>query len=167
MPTEEVFTAPDATRADGTVAATYPLQLQGTIIRNLRMRFEAGRVVEVHADTGEELMRTHVASDDGASRLGEIALVDRDSRVGRTGIVFYETLFDENAASHIAVGNAIVQAVPGGEEMPDDERHARGLNFSSLHTDFMIGSPEVDVRGVTRAGEEVPILSGGEWVLPV
>jgi aminopeptidase len=112
-------------------------------------------------------MRTHVASDDGAGRLGELALVDRDSRVGRTGLVFYETLFDENAASHIAVGNALMQAAPRSEGLTQDERHARGVNFSSLHTDFMIGSPEVDVWGVTAEGAEVPILSGGDWVLPL
>ena len=105
MPTEEVFTRPDARRVDGTVRATYPLQIQGTIVRGLEVRFENGRAVEVHADEGEELMRTHVATDDGAARLGEVALVDADSRVGRTGIVFYDTLFDENAASHIALGH--------------------------------------------------------------
>ena len=115
MPTEEVFTAPDARRVEGTVRSTYPLQLQGTIVRGLEVRFEGGRAVEVHADEGEELMRTHVATDDGAARLGEVALVDRDSRVGQTGLIFYDTLFDENAASHIALGMAIIKAVDGAD----------------------------------------------------
>jgi aminopeptidase len=163
MPTEEVFTTPDARRVDGTVAATYPLQLQGTVVKGIRV--EGGRAVDVDADEGRDLIRAHVASDEGAARLGEVALVDKTSRVGRTGLVFYDTLFDENAASHIALGDAIVQAVPGAEELTPEERHARGVNHSSLHTDFMIGSDEVAVAGVTADGEEIPILVDGDWVL--
>lgn len=166
MPTEEVFTAPDARLVDGTVRATYPLQLSGTIVRGLTVRFAGGRAVEVHADEGEDLMRAHVASDDGAARLGEIALVDRTSRVGQTGLVFCDTLFDENAASHIALGMAILQCVEGASALPPEERHARGINHSSLHTDFMIGSNELQIAGITKAGEEVPILRDGDWVLP-
>jgi aminopeptidase len=165
MPTEEVFTTPDARRAEGTVRATYPLQLQGTIVRGLEVRFEDGRAVEVRADEGEELMRTHVGMDEGASRLGEVALVDADSRVGRTGLVFYDTLFDENAASHIALGIAIAKAIDGATELSPEERQARGVNHSSIHTDFMIGSRELEIAGVTAEGEEVPILAGGDWVL--
>ncbi|HEX4521309.1 MAG TPA: aminopeptidase [Gaiellaceae bacterium] len=165
MPTEEVFTAPDARRIDGTVSATYPLQLQGNVIRGLRIRFEGGRAVEVHADEGESFIRAHIASDDGAARLGEVALVDRTSRVGQTGIVFYDTLFDENASSHIALGAAIKQAIPRASGLGEEELHAEGINHSSLHTDFMIGSPEVEIRGVTASGEEVPILAHGDWVL--
>jgi aminopeptidase len=165
MPTEEVFTTPDARRVDGTVAATYPLQLQGTVIKGIRVRFEGGRAVEVDADEGRDLIRAHAASDEGAARLGEVALVDKTSRVGQSGLVFYDTLFDENAASHIALGDAIVQAVPGAEKLTPEERSARGINHSSLHTDFMIGSNEVAVAGVTAGGEEVPILAGGDWVL--
>jgi aminopeptidase len=165
MPTEEVFTSPDARRVDGRVAATYPLQLQGTVIRGLRVRFEGGRAVDVDAEEGRDLIRTHVGSDEGAARLGEVALVDRTSRVGRTGLIFYDTLFDENAASHIALGDAILQAVPGAEKLSPEERNARGVNHSSLHTDFMIGSDEVAVAGVTSGGEEVPILVDGDWVL--
>jgi aminopeptidase len=165
MPTEEVFTTPDARRVDGTVRSTYPLQLHGTVVRGLEVRFENGRAVDVRADEGEELMRTQVASDDGAARLGEVALVDRDSRVGRTGLVFYDTLFDENAAAHIALGAAILQAVEGAAELTAEERHARGINHSTIHTDFMIGSPEVDVWGITGDGHEVPILHAGDWVL--
>ena len=165
MPTEEVFTAPDSRRVDGTVRATYPLQIQGTIVRGLEVRFENGRAVEVHADEGEELMRTHIATDDGAARLGEVALVDADSRIGRTGIVFYDTLFDENAAAHIALGAAIVQGVDGAMALSQEERQARGVNQSSIHTDFMIGSRELDVSGVDKEGQESPILRKGDWVL--
>jgi aminopeptidase len=165
MPTEEVFTAPDCRRVEGTVRATYPLQIQGTIVRGLEVRFESGRAVDVHADEGEELMRTHIATDDGAARLGEVALVDADSRIGRTGIVFCDTLFDENAASHIALGAAIVQGVDDALSMSHDERQARGVNQSSIHTDFMIGSRELDVWGVGKDGQESPILQKGDWVL--
>jgi aminopeptidase len=112
-----------------------------------------------------ELMRTQAATDDGAARLGEVALVDGHSRVGRTGLVFYDTLFDENASSHIALGAAIVQSIEGAGGLAPEERHARGINHSSIHTDFMIGSAEVEISGVTAAGEEVPILRRGDWVL--
>jgi aminopeptidase len=165
MPTEEVFTVPDARRVDGVVRSTYPLQIQGTIVRGLEARFEGGRAVHVRADQGEELMRTHVATDDGAARLGEVALVDNTSRVGRSGIVFYDTLFDENAASHIAFGMAILQGLDGASELAPEERQARGINHSSIHTDFMIGSSELDVSGVDRNGHETPILRSGDWVL--
>jgi aminopeptidase len=165
MPTEEVFTAPDARRTNGTVRATYPLQIQGTIVRGLELRFENGRAVDVRAEQGEELMRTHIATDEGAARLGEVALVDRSSRVGQTGIVFYDTLFDENAASHIALGMAILQGVDGSSSEAPEERQARGVNHSSIHTDFMIGSSDVDVSGVDAHGHETPILRSGDWVL--
>jgi aminopeptidase len=165
MPTEEVFTVPDARRVDGTVRSTYPLQIHGTVVRGLEVRFEGGRAVELRADEGEELMQTQIAADDGASRLGEVALVDASSRVGKTGLIFYDTLFDENAASHIALGTAIEQCIPGASALSPEERQARGVNHSSIHTDFMIGSPEVEVSGVTGAGDEVPILRNGEWVL--
>jgi aminopeptidase len=165
MPTEEVFTAPDSRRVDGTVRATYPLQIQGTIVRGLEVQFKNGRAVEVRADEGEKLMRTHLATDDGADRLGEVALVDADSRIGRTGIVFCDTLFDENAAAHIAFGAAIVQGVDDALAMSPEERQARGVNQSSIHTDFMIGSRELDVWGVDKGGQESPILRKGDWVL--
>ena len=145
--------------------ATYPLQLQGNVIRGLTIRFQGGQAVEVHADEGEELIRAHIASDEGAARLGEAALVDRSSRVGQTGVVFYDTLFDENAASHIALGAAIVQCVEGAEAMSEQEQVELGINKSSLHTDFMIGGAEVDIWGVSRNGEEIPILEDGGWVL--
>jgi aminopeptidase len=165
MPTEEVFTTPDARRVDGTVRSTLPLQIQGNIIRGLEVRFEGGRVAEIHAESGEEVMRTHAATDDGAARLGEVALVDGHSRVGKTGLVFYDTLFDENASSHIALGASIVQAVPGASELSAEERHERGVNHSSIHTDFMIGSNELEIDGVTAGGDAVPIMRNGDWLL--
>jgi aminopeptidase len=165
MPTEEVFTTPDARRVDGRVRATLPLQIQGTIVRDLQVRFQEGRAVAIEATTGAALMRTHVASDEGAARLGEVALVDRSSRVGRTGLVFYNTLLDENAASHLAFGASILEAVPWAGGLTADERSRRGVNHSSIHTDFMIGSAEVDVSGVDAEGHETPILVGGDWRL--
>jgi aminopeptidase len=165
MPTEEVFTTPDARRVEGTVRSTLPLQIQGNIVRDLEVRFEHGRAVEVRASSGEDVMRAHVATDDGSTRLGEVALVDGHSAVGNTGLVFYETLFDENASSHIALGASIVQALPWAPDLSPEERHERGVNHSSIHTDFMIGSNELEVDGVSAAGEAVPILRNGDWLL--
>jgi len=165
MPTEEVFTTPDARRTEGIVRSTYPLQIHGTIVRGLAVRFEGGRAVELRADEGEALMQTNIATDDGAARLGEVALVDRSSRVGQTGLVFYDTLFDENAASHIAFGAGLPRTVAGASELSAEERHERGVNHSTIHIDFMIGSPEVDTWGVTEEGDEIPILQHGDWVL--
>jgi aminopeptidase len=167
MPTEEVFTTPDARRTEGTVRSTFPLQIPvaGAIVRDLEVRFAAGRVTEVRASSGQHVMQELIATDDGAARLGEVALVDRHSRVRQTGIVFANTLFDENASSHIAVGAAILQAVEWAGELSPDERHTRGVNQSNVHTDFMIGSDELEVDGVTSSGEAVPLLRGGEWQL--
>jgi aminopeptidase len=165
MPTEEVFTTPDARRVDGTVRSTLPLQIQGTIVRDLEIDFEGGEATAIRASSGEELMRTHAATDAGARRLGEVALVDGHSAVGETGMIFYDTLFDENAASHIALGASILQAVPWAADLGEEERSARGVNQSTIHTDFMIGSDELEVDGVTGAGEAVPILRGGDWLL--
>jgi aminopeptidase len=165
MPTEEVFTTPDWRRTEGTVRSTLPLQIQGNIVRDLQVRFEAGRAIELTATSGEEVMRSHIAIDEGAARLGEVALVDGHSAVGNTGLVFYDTLFDENAASHIALGASIVQAVPWAHELSPEERVERGVNHSSIHTDFMIGSNELEVDGVTVDGEAVPILRDGDWQL--
>jgi aminopeptidase len=165
MPTEEVFTTPDARRVEGVVRSTLPLQIQGTIVRGLVVRFEDGRAVDVRAESGQDVMRTHVEADEGARRLGEVALVDSDSRVAKTGLVFYDTLFDENASSHIALGTAILSAVNWALELTPDERNARGVNHSSIHTDFMIGSPELEIAGVDRDGHETPILQNGSWQL--
>ena len=165
MPTEEVFTTPDARRVEGNVRSTMPLQIQGTIVRGLQVSFADGRVTEITAESGEDFMRTHAATDDGAARRGAVALVDGHSAVGQTGLVFYDTLFDENASSHIALGASIVQAVPWAGELAAEERHERGVNHSSIHTDFMIGSNELEVDGVTKDGEAVPLLRNGDWQL--
>jgi aminopeptidase len=158
LPTEEVFTTPDPLRTSGYVTSTKPLALEdGVIVRGLRVRFEEGRAVEIQADENGEPLRTKSELDEGAGRLGELALVDGQGRIGPLGTVFYDTLLDENAASHIALGNGFPFAV--GE--PDLGR----VNASRTHIDFMIGSPELDVTGVTPSGERVPVLRGGEWQL--
>jgi aminopeptidase len=156
LPTEEVFTTPDPERADGVVTSTKPLVLvDGTVVRGLRVRFEGGRAVQVDASSAQEVMRTIVERDDGAARLGEIALVDGEGRIGRLDTVFYDTLIDENAASHIALGQGFPFLVEGAAQ----ER----VNESQIHIDFMIGSPEMTVTGITGEGERVPVLVGGAW----
>jgi aminopeptidase len=165
MPTEEVFTAPARGRAEGTVSSTSPLVLRGQIVRDLRVRFEQGRIVEVTASAGENVVRADVAQDEGASYLGEVALVDGSSPVGRTGLTFFNTLFDENASSHIAYGGGIVHALEGALEASPEERVELGINQSGVHIDFMIGGPEVDIDGVEAGGTAVPLLRGGDWQL--
>ncbi len=156
IPTEEVFTSPDPERVEGVVAATKPLFVSGAMINGLRARFEAGRAVELDADDGAETLRNLSERDPGAARLGEVALVDHDGRIGNLDTVFFDTLLDENAASHIALGQALEFAV---EAQADRDR----VNRSGLHIDFMIGGDEVSVTGVRGNGEEVPLLRGGAW----
>ncbi len=155
LPTEEVFTTPDPERADGIVRATKPLFSQGRIITGLTVRFEGGRAVQIDADSGAETLRALAEQDEGGSRLGELALVDREGRIGPLDTVFYDTLLDENAASHVALGSAYEAAVA-------PEEFDR-INRSSVHIDFMIGSADVDVTGITRDGERVPVLRQSVW----
>jgi aminopeptidase len=157
IPTEEVFTTPDPERAEGIVTATRPLDVGGTVIKGLRVRFENGRAVSIDADENAEALRSRCAKDEFASRLGEVALVDREGRIGKTGTVFANTLLDENAASHLALGNAYEVAV--GEE--DRDR----INRSAIHIDFMFGSDDVTVTGIARDGTRVPVMRGGDWQL--
>jgi aminopeptidase len=165
LPTEEVFTTPDARRTEGTVRSTYPLFAQGKVVEGLELRFEGGRIVGVEAKTGADVVRGQVAEDDGASMLGEVALVDGTSRVGKSGITFLDTLFDENATAHIAYGQGFPFAVDGAEGLSPEEQHAAGVSHSSIHTDLMIGGPEVDVDGLTRDGAAIPIIRDDAWQL--
>jgi aminopeptidase len=157
LPSEETFTTPDPQRADGVVRATKPLVLQGgTIVRDLEVEFRDGRVERIDASTNADALRALAQKDDGAARLGEVALVDREGRIGPLERVFYDTLLDENAASHIALGRAYAFTV-------DDDAEKQRANVSDVHIDFMIGSDDVGVTGVTRGGERVPVLRGGSW----
>jgi aminopeptidase len=156
LPTEEVFTTPDPERTSGVVTATKPLDVAGSLITGLRVRFDGGRAVEIDADSNAETLRARCSADEGASRLGEVALVDGQSRIGKLGRTFFTTLLDENAASHVALGDAY--SAPVG-----DPADLARINVSSVHIDFMIGSAEVEVTGTTRSGGTVPILRGGQW----
>ena len=158
LPSEEIFTTPDPERTEGHVRATKPLDVSGSMVESLKVRFEGGRVVELEADSGAEALRGRVAKDDGAARLGEVALVDGDGRIAKTDTVYFMTLLDENQASHIALGNGYPDAL-------DDDATRERMNRSQIHIDFMIGSNDVSVAGVTEAGDEVPVLAGGNWLI--
>jgi aminopeptidase len=157
MPTEEIFTSPDAQRTDGTIRSTQPLPLGGQIIRGLELTFEEGRAVRVEAESGADLVRSHFATIENADRLGEVALVTRESRVGQLGTLFYDTLFDENATCHVAYGTGFPFLVDG----EPDER----LNLANMHVDFMVGGPELEVDAVLADGTEVPLIRDEEWQL--
>ncbi len=158
IPTEEVYTTPDPERVDGFVAATKPLDVSGSLVTGLRIRFEGGRAVQIDADANADTLRQRCAFDAGASRLGEVALVDRDSRIGRLGRTFFMTLLDENAACHLALGDAYSSPIA-------DPADIARINASAVHIDFMIGSDDVDVTGITKHGDTVPVLRGGAWAI--
>jgi aminopeptidase len=164
LPTEEVFTMAHKDRVDGTVQSTKPLNYGSTMIEGFRLRFAAGRVVEVHAERGEEALRQLVETDDGAGRLGEVALVPHSSPVAQSGILFHNTLFDENAATHVALGSAYRFNMRDGEGMSNEQFESVGGNRSAVHVDFMIGSPSLDIDGVFAGGAAEPLMRGGEWV---
>ncbi len=157
MPTEEVFTTPDYRRTEGVVRSTRPLALYGQVVKGLEVQFEEGRIAKVHADEGEEMIRAQLATDESASFLGEVALVDGLSRIGKTGVTFFDTLFDENTTCHVAYGSAYAEAVEGGV--------IAGVNVSTVHTDFMIGGPEVSVDAVLQDGTVLPLLREDVWQL--
>jgi aminopeptidase len=157
MPTEEVFTTPDSRRTEGRVRATRPLAMLGSIVRGLELEFEGGRISSVTADEGADVVRGQLASDENAPFLGEVALVDGTSRIGKTGLTFFEGLYDENTTCHVAYGGAYAEAVEG--------EPGEGVNVSTVHTDFMVGGPEIDVDGVLADGTVVPLLRQDVWQL--
>lgn len=164
IPTEEVFTAPHKDRIEGYVRSTKPLSYQGSLLEEIEVRFEKGRVVEAKARSGGEVLERILQTDEGARSLGEVALVPHSSPIAQSGILFYNTLFDENAASHIALGQAYSECVQGGSQLSPQELAAKGANSSLIHIDWMIGSSEVDVDGISPSGQSEPLMRGGEWV---
>ena len=165
LPTEEVFTSPDRLRTEGVISATKPLEAAGSVIEDLKIRFENGRAVEWDASEGKEIITGQLTADENSNMLGEVALVDKASRIGQSGTIFIETLLDENATSHIAYGGGFPSAVPNGGKMSPEERLELGINSSAVHTDFMIGGTDVEIHGVTKEGEEIPVILENEWQL--
>jgi aminopeptidase len=163
IPTEEVFTTPHALRVNGHVASTKPLSYQGTLIDNIAVRFEEGRIVEAKASKGEEVLGKVLDTDEGARRLGEVALVPHSSPISKSGLLFYNTLFDENAACHIALGQCYSKCFVDGDRLTPDEIAARGGNKSFIHIDWMIGSDRIDIDGMHTDGRRVPVFRKGEW----
>ncbi len=164
MPTEEVFTTPHKDRVDGTVTSTKPLSHQGTMIEKIAVRFEAGRVVEATAARGQEVLQRMIDTDDGARRLGEVALVPHSSPIAQSGLLFSNTLFDENAACHIALGQAYSTCLKDGDKLTPEQLATLGANDSLIHVDWMIGSGTMDVDGITATGNAEPLMRRGEWV---
>jgi aminopeptidase len=164
MPTEEVFTMPHKDRADGTVTATKPLSHQGTMIEGIQVRFEKGRIVEARASRGQEVLEKLIDTDEGARRLGEVALVPHSSPIAASGMLFLNTLFDENAASHIALGQAYTSCLRDGDKLTKEQLAAKGANDSLIHVDWMIGSDKLDIDGITAADVAEPLMRQGEWV---
>ncbi len=163
IPTEEVFTTPHRLRVEGHVASTKPLAYQGTLIQDIAVRFEGGRIVEAQARTGLDVLNKVLDTDEGARRLGEVALVPHSSPISRSGLLFFNTLFDENAASHIALGQSYSKCFVDGASLTAEELAARGANTSLIHIDWMIGSGEIDVDGVLADGSRQPVMRRGEW----
>ncbi len=163
MPTEEVFTAPDTRRMDGVVRSTKPLSYAGTLITGIEVHFKDGKIVDVSAETGDEIMKKLVFENDGATGLGEVALVPDPSPISQSGITFFNTLFDENASNHLAIGSAYPTTIQGGTKMSKEELTAHGMNVSTVHVDFMIGSNQMDIDGIKQDGTVVPIFRKGDW----
>ncbi|MFC0763578.1 aminopeptidase [Enterococcus faecalis] len=163
MPTEEVFTAPDSRRVDGYVSSTKPLSYAGTIISGMKFTFKDGKVVDFSAEQGEEALKNLLAIDEGAKHLGEVALVPDPSPISQSGLIFYNTLFDENASNHLAFGSAYAFNLQGGTEMSEEELAEAGLNRSQTHVDFMIGSDKMNIDGIKEDGTIVPVFRNGDW----
>ncbi|TAM82751.1 MAG: aminopeptidase [Acidobacteria bacterium] len=164
MPTEEVFTTPHKDRVEGHVTSTKPLSHQGTMIEGITVQFEAGRITEARAARGEQVLQRMIETDDGARRLGEVSLVPHSSPIASSGLLFSNTLYDENAACHIALGQAYSNCVKNGDKLSPEELAARGANDSLIHVDWMIGSNKIDVDGLTAQGNAEPVMRQGEWV---
>ncbi|MFD1744656.1 aminopeptidase [Rhizobium helianthi] len=163
IPTEEVFTTPHALKVEGTVSSTKPLSHQGTLIDNIQVRFEAGRIVEAKASKGEDVLKKVLDTDEGARRLGEVALVPHSSPISASGILFYNTLFDENASCHIALGQCYSKCFLNGASLTPEQIKAQGGNSSLIHIDWMIGSNQVDIDGIRADGSRAPVMRKGEW----
>jgi aminopeptidase len=167
MPTEEVFTMPHKDRVNGTVSASRPLVIAGNIVEDFELTFENGKITQIRAKKGEDHLRKLIETDEGAKSIGEIALVPNSSPVSQRGHLFYSTLFDENAASHIAIGRAYRFSMNGGNEMTEEEFQANGGNYSLTHNDFMIGSDKMDIDGICADGTREPVMRSGEWAFDV
>lgn len=163
MPTEEVFTVPHKTGVNGTVSSTKPLSYGGNLIDNFAVTFENGRIVDVKAEEGEEILKRLVETDEGSHYLGEVALVPHNSPISQSNVLFYNTLFDENASNHLAIGSAYAFCIEGGKKMSSEELAENGLNESITHVDFMIGSAEMDIDGITEDGKVEPVFRNGDW----
>lgn len=163
IPTEEVFTTPHAMKVEGHVRSTKPLSHQGTLIDDIEVRFEGGRIVEAKASKGEEVLLKVLDTDEGARRLGEVALVPHSSPISASGLLFYNTLYDENAACHIALGQCYAKGFRGGDSITPDQVEAQGGNSSLIHIDWMIGSDQIDIDGIAQNGDVVPVFRKGEW----
>lgn len=164
IPTEEVFTTPHALRVEGMVTSTKPLSHQGSLIENIAVRFEGGRIVSARATRGEEVLGKVLDTDEGARRLGEVALVPHSSPISKSGLLFFNTLFDENASSHIALGQCYSKCFKNGTSLSPEQIKAQGGNNSLIHIDWMIGSDKIDVDGIASDGSREPVMRGGEWV---
>jgi aminopeptidase len=164
MPTEEIFTTPHKDRVEGRVTSTKPLSYQGTMIEEISVRFEAGKIVEAHAAQGNQVLQRMIETDEGARRLGEVSLVPHSSPIASSGLLFMNTLFDENAACHIALGQAYSTCLKDGDSLTKEELAARGANDSLIHVDWMIGSNRIDVDGISAAGNAEAVMRAGEWV---
>src|SRR5271170_4161217 len=164
MPTEEVFTTPHKDRVEGRVTSSKPLSYQGTMIEEISVRFQAGQIVEAHAARGNQILQRMIETDEGARRLGEVSLVPHSSPIAASGLLFKNTLFDENAACHIALGQAYSSCLKDGDTLTPEQLAARGANKSLIHVDWMIGSNRIDVDGISAAGDSEPVMRAGEWV---
>ena len=163
IPSEEVFTSPRRGKAEGIVYASKPLSWRGELIENFSIRFENGKAVEVHAEKNEDLLRKMISMDEGAAYLGECALVPYDSPIRESGILFYNTLFDENAACHLALGHGFTNVLKDYDQYTTEECYARGINDSQIHVDFMIGTKDLSIAGITRDGKRIPVFRDGNW----